>query len=146
MNYYVCTQRVSPKYPRSSFQHKGDLCASKGQRTRDMRQQGIGDKAEGEQNQGEGNGVFIFGRPARSRTTSGLRQNTQAIMQRHVIEVKFKPCVRMRYLILIGVDNYISQKRLLIARLESSALVVILQKGNYPNKGRDLGATFRNVI
>lgn len=50
----------------------------------------------------------------------------------------------IRYLILIGVGNYISQKRLFIARLESLVLVVTLKKRKYPNKGRDVGVYFYN--
>lgn len=53
--------------------------------------------------------------------------------------MKGKPHVSIKYLILIGVGNYISQKRLFIARLESLVLVVTLKKRKYSNKGRDFG-------
>ena len=72
---YVHTGSVQDTL-RSSFQQKGDLCASERQTTRNIRQQETGDKAEGEQNKGEGKGVFILGEPAGSRTTSELIHNT----------------------------------------------------------------------
>ena len=64
MNYYICTHRVSPRYPQIKFSAQRRSMCIRVPKTRDMRQQEKGDKAEGEQNKGEDKGVLILGGPA----------------------------------------------------------------------------------